>query len=135
MSNLAMILGLHTLNSSFHLFFLWVYSLYLSVLGVAWAVFSFQLHTLTFLALSLLCNRAEIFSDSGSVNSAANLVCSAGSYRVAMKVLGSRVSVFSFLLQHVGLLEPFCGLQLVSLGSLDGSEYSASGVLAFLTQV
>jgi hypothetical protein len=35
----------------------------------------------------------------------------------------------------VGLLEPFFGLQLVSLGSLDGSEYSASGVLAFLALV
>jgi hypothetical protein len=31
----------------------------------------------------------------------------------------------------VGLLEPFCGLQLVNLGSLDGGEYSASSVLAF----
>ena len=63
MSNSAVILGLYTVNSSFHLFFLnlcllWVY---LSVLGVAWAVFSFQLHTLTFSALSLLFNRAEFF--------------------------------------------------------------------------
>ncbi len=48
-----------------------------------------------------------------------------------MKVLGSRVSVVSFLLQHMRLLEPFLGLQLVSLGSLDGGEYSASSVLAF----
>ena len=66
MSDSAVILGLYTVNSSIHLFFLnlcllWVYLLYLSVLGVAWAVFSFQLHTLTFSALSLLCNRAEIF--------------------------------------------------------------------------
>ena len=33
------------------------------------------------------------------------------------------------------LLELFLGIQLFSLGSLDGSEYSASGVLAFLTLV
>jgi hypothetical protein len=50
---------------------------------------------------------------------------------MAMKVLGSRVSVVSFLLQHVRLLEPFLVTQLVSLGSLEGGEYSASGVLAF----
>jgi hypothetical protein len=52
-----------------------------------------------------------------------------------MKVLGSRVSVVSSRLQHTGLLEPFFGLQLVSLGSLDGGKCSASGVLAFLTLV
>ena len=37
-----------------------------------------------------------------------------------MKVLGFRVSVVSFLLQHMRLLEPFFGTQLVSLGSLNG---------------
>ena len=48
-----------------------------------------------------------------------------------MKVLRSTVSVVSFLLQHVILLELFLGIQLFSLGSFDGGEYSASGVLAF----
>ena len=46
-------------------------------------------------------------------------------------MLWFRVSVFSSLLQHVGLLEPFCGLQLVFLGSLDIGEYSTSSFLAF----
>jgi hypothetical protein len=59
MLNSAVFLGLYTMNSSFNLFFLnlgllWVYLSYLSVLGVARAVFSFQLSTSTFSALSLL---------------------------------------------------------------------------------
>jgi hypothetical protein len=104
------------MSSFFHLSFLWVYSSYLLVTGVARVVFSSQLFTSTFSALSLLGNLVEIFLVSDSVNSAAILLCSAGSYRMAMKVLGSRVSVVSFLLQHVGLLKPFLGTQLVCLG-------------------
>jgi hypothetical protein len=75
-----------------------VYSSYLLVTGVARVVFIFQLSTSTFSALSLIGNLVEIFSVSGSVNSAATLLCSAGSYRVAMKVLGFRVGVVSFQL-------------------------------------
>ena len=48
-----------------------------------------------------------------------------------MKVLEFRVGVVSVLLQHVELLELVLGIQLVSLGSLEGGEGSASGVLAF----
>ena len=48
-----------------------------------------------------------------------------------MKVLEFRVCVVSVLLQHVELLELVLGIQLVSLGSLEGGEGSASGVLAF----
>jgi hypothetical protein len=65
------------------------------------------------------------------VNSTAIFLVSSGLFWVMMKVLALRVVVVSVLRQHVELLELVLGSQLVSLGSLEGGEGSASGVLAF----
>jgi hypothetical protein len=85
----------------------------LLVSGAAWVVFSIQLFTSTSSALSLVCDRAEIFLNSGYVSYLAVLIGSPGLFRMALMVLGFSGSVVSFLLQYVELLEHFFGIQLV----------------------